>query len=239
LDRAVDTMDHWIATGAREYVCITGMHGVMESRADPKLREIHNASGLTTPDGMPMVWAGRRVGAPISRVYGPDLMEAVFAEAVRKGWTHYFLGGAPGVGQELVAKMVERFPGLVIAGTNCPPFRQLTAEEDAALVETINQAGPDIVWVCLGTPKQEHWMAVHRESLNASVLVGVGAAFDLLAGTLRQAPKWMQHNGLEWLYRLAVEPKRLWRRYLLNIPRFLIGMAIHPPVMMTSRPPGE
>jgi N-acetylglucosaminyldiphosphoundecaprenol N-acetyl-beta-D-mannosaminyltransferase len=229
LDRSVEIIGRWIDDSAREYVCVTGMHGVMESRADPELRAIHNQSGLTTPDGMPMVWAGRRAGASISRVYGPDLMHAVFAAAQRAGWSSYLVGGAPGVADQLMARMDQQYPGLRWAGAQSPPYRALREPETQALLRDINHAQPDLIWVGLGTPKQERWMAAHRHELDAPVLVGVGAAFDILAGTLRQAPRWMQRSGLEWAYRLAVEPRRLWRRYLVNIPRFALAILRHPP----------
>jgi len=229
LDASVELFGQWIDERDRQYVCVTGMHGVMESQADPELRQIHNASGLTTPDGMPMVWAGRRAGGRISRVYGPDLIDAVLSRAVGSGWTSYFLGGSDDVLARLVEALRIRYPGLGVAGCDSPPFRALSAEEDRALVERINAAQPDIVWVGLGTPKQERFMAAHRGALEAPVLVGVGAAFDLLAGTLPQAPVWVQQHGLEWAFRLVIEPKRLWRRYLLNIPRFAVKMALRPP----------
>jgi N-acetylglucosaminyldiphosphoundecaprenol N-acetyl-beta-D-mannosaminyltransferase len=229
LPSTVDIFTDWIARERRQYVCVTGMHGVMESQVDATLRDIHNSSGLTTPDGMPMVWAGRRAGARISRVYGPDLMDAVLSRAVQAGWSSYFLGGSEDVLAKLVDTLEDRYPGLAVAGYESPPFRPLSQEEDTALVDRVNAAAPDIVWVGLGTPKQERFMASHRQRLRAPVLVGVGAAFDLVAGTLPQAPPWMQRNGLEWAFRLGAEPRRLWRRYLLNGPRFAIGMVRNPP----------
>ena len=229
LQSTVDIFEGWIAAHASHYVCVTGMHGVMESQSDSALRDIHNRSGLTTPDGMPMVWAGRRCGAAISRVYGPDLMHAVLARANELGWSNYFLGGAPGAIECLLDSLHGSYPDLVVSGHACPPFRPLSAEEDASLVAQINAAAPDVIWVGLGTPKQERWMSEHRAALHAPVLVGVGAAFDLVSGRLAQAPPWMQRNGLEWLYRMKVEPRRLWRRYLLNIPRFALALLRRPP----------
>ena len=229
LGTTVDIFDGWITSRALHYVCVTGMHGVMEAQTDSALKDIHNRSGLTTPDGMPMVWAGRRCGAKISRVYGPDLMHAVLARANQLGWSNYFLGGAPGAIESLLESLRDAYPGLVVAGQACPPYRPLSPEEDASLVAQINAAAPDIVWIGLGTPKQERWMSEHRATLDAPVLVGVGAAFDLVSGRLAQAPQWMQRNGLEWLYRLRVEPRRLWRRYLLNIPRFAVALLRRPP----------
>jgi N-acetylglucosaminyldiphosphoundecaprenol N-acetyl-beta-D-mannosaminyltransferase len=228
--RACAEIRRWIETGAREYVCVTGVHGVMESQRDPELRAIHNASGLTVPDGMPLVWMSRRAGvADVARVYGPDLMLDVLSEAADRGWSSFFYGGKEGVPELLAQKLTERFPGLEVAGTYSPPFRALTADEDADVVRRINEAAPDLVWVGLSTPKQERWMASHRAALQAPALLGVGAAFDFHAGLLRQAPERLQRAGLEWAFRLAVEPRRLWRRYLSNNPRFLYAVSRRPP----------
>ncbi len=220
--RAVETVEHWIAAGERHYVCVTGVHGVMESRRDPALRAIHNAAGLVTADGMPLVWLSRRRGHPeAERVYGPDLMLALCERAAARGYRHYLMGGAPGTPARLAERLVARFPGLQIVGTHSPPFRAMTPDEDAELVARINAARPDIVWVGLSTPKQERWMAAHRPALSASALIGVGAAFDFLSGLKRQAPVWMRRSGLEWLFRMATEPRRLARRYLVNNTAFL------------------
>jgi N-acetylglucosaminyldiphosphoundecaprenol N-acetyl-beta-D-mannosaminyltransferase len=219
---AIQTVAAWIASGERQYVCITGVHGVMESCRDPALREVHNAAGLVTPDGMPLVWLGRARGhSRMRRVYGPDLMLALCEWSVRQGVRHYFYGGADGVADRLAARLQQRFPGLVVAGTFSPPFRPLDPDEDDAVVRRINATEPDIVWVGLSTPKQERWMHAHRERLTAPVMIGVGAAFDFLAGLKRQAPRWMQRTGLEWSFRLATEPRRLWKRYLVNNPWFV------------------
>lgn len=230
---AVAEIVGWVERGERQYVCVTGVHGVMESQRDAALAAIHNASGLTTPDGMPMVWAGRHAGAKhMDRVYGPDLMLEVLAVAARRGWSSFFYGAAPGVPAELARRLQERFPDLQVAGCHSPPFRPLTAEEDAAEVAAINAAKPALVWVGLSTPKQERWMAAHRDRLDAPVLLGVGAAFDLHAQRLAQAPRWMQRSGLEWLFRLFKEPRRLWRRYLRNNPRFVISIVRRPPTLL-------
>lgn len=219
---ALQTIAGWISQGQSHYVCVTGVHGVMESQRDAELRWIHNAAGLVTPDGMPLVWLSRLLGfRDVRRVYGPDLMLAVCARSALQGYRHFFYGGAPGVAEQLAGCLRQRFPGLAIAGTYCPPFRPLTREEDVAVVEQINAAQPDIVWVGLSTPRQEQWMATHVQRLHAPVLIGVGAAYDFLSGVKRQAPGWMQHSGLEWFFRLLQEPRRLWRRYLSNNPRFL------------------
>jgi N-acetylglucosaminyldiphosphoundecaprenol N-acetyl-beta-D-mannosaminyltransferase len=230
--QAVAEITRWVEDGEQHYVCVTGVHGVMEARRDPELRRIHNASGLTTPDGMPMVWAGHRAGVPqMERVYGPDLMLEVCARAAERGWSSFFYGGAQGVPELLAARLTARFPGFKVAGTWSPPFRPLTPEEDQAVVERINRSGADLVWVGLSTPKQERWMAAHAGRLDAKALLGVGAAFDIHAGLLPQAPAWMQRSGLEWLYRLGREPRRLWRRYLRNNPRFVVEILRRPPVL--------
>lgn len=224
LPLAIETISSWIAERRQRYVCITGAHGVMESRHDTALRVIHNRAGLVTPDGMPLVWMARLLGHPRTRrVYGPDLMRALSALSAERGYRQFYYGGNPGVAEDLAAILSETYPGLAVAGTLSPPFRPLTAEEDAAIVAQINAARPDIVWVGLSTPKQERWMAGHAGRLDAPVMIGVGAAFDFLAGKKAQAPLWMQRNGLEWLFRLCQEPRRLSRRYLWIVPGFLMA----------------
>ncbi len=219
---ALETINNWIARGHKSYVTITGVHGVMESQSDPELKRIHNAAGLVTPDGMPMVWMNKLAGnSHVSRVYGPDLMLAVCKESQTRNYKHFFYGGADGVADLLVSKLKEKFPQLQVVGTYCPPFRKLTPDEDRQLVEQVNASGADIVWVGLSTPKQEYWMSEHVGRLNSPVMVGVGAAFDFHAGLKSQAPAWMQKTGLEWFFRLCTEPKRLWKRYLRNNPLFV------------------
>ncbi len=219
----VETIQTWIATRAQHYVCITGVHGVIESQSDAELRAIHNAAGLVTPDGMPLVIMARRLGHEnTSRVYGPDLMRAMSALSPAHGYRHFYYGGGDGVAERLKSALARACPGLNVVGTITPPFRALTREEDDAIVDHINAARADIVWVGLSTPKQERWMAAHVGRLNAPVLIGVGAAFDFLAGDKMQAPAWMQRNALEWAFRLATEPRRLWRRYLTIVPKFIL-----------------
>ena len=222
MDTALEVIDRWITAGAHQYVCVAGVHGVMESQRDERLRQIHNAAGLVTPDGMPLVWLSRLHGwRNTRRVYGPDLMLDACERSLATGYRHFFYGGHEGVPDRLAERLRRRLPGLIVAGTYAPPFRPLNADEDEEIVHRINDAKPDIVWVGLGTPKQEHWMAQHRHRLTASVLIGVGAAFDFHAGLKRQAPRWMQQSGLEWLFRLGTEPRRLWQRYLVNNPLFV------------------
>jgi N-acetylglucosaminyldiphosphoundecaprenol N-acetyl-beta-D-mannosaminyltransferase len=219
---AVETIESWIAGRQSQYVCITGVHGVMESLRNPEIQRIHNEAGLVTPDGMPLVWVSRLRGfAGVDRVYGPDLMLDLCASSPVKGYRHFLYGGREGVADRLAASLRGRFPGLEVVGTYCPPFRPLTEEEDARVVDQVNGSRADIVWVGLGTPKQECWMAAHLGRLDVPVMIGVGAAFDFHAGLVAQAPRWIQRSGLEWLYRLMHEPRRLWRRYLFNNPSFL------------------
>jgi N-acetylglucosaminyldiphosphoundecaprenol N-acetyl-beta-D-mannosaminyltransferase len=233
---ALELIEGWISNGDRQYVCVTGVHGIIESQRDPGLRDAHNRSGLTTPDGMPLVWAGRAAGArTMERVYGPDLMLAFCDLAKARGFSSFFYGGRPGVANRLARRLEDLYPGLRVAGTYSPPFRAPSAAEDEEIVRLINEARPDVVWVGLGTPKQELWMAAHTAALDASVLIGVGAAFDIHAGLSPQAPRWMQRSGLEWAFRLAHEPRRLWRRYLYSNPRFLADIAKAPPRLVTPR----
>jgi N-acetylglucosaminyldiphosphoundecaprenol N-acetyl-beta-D-mannosaminyltransferase len=219
---ALRSLDAWIQARTPNYVCVTGVHGVMECQYDEDLRRIHENAGLVTTDGMPLVWLAHIKGLRhVERVYGPDLMLACCAASVGKGYRHFFYGGAEGVAQLLADRLAARFPGLIVAGVYTPPFRPLTTDEEQALVETINASEADIVWVGLSTPKQERWMAEHVGRLGVPVLIGVGAAFDFHAGVKRQAPRWMRRSGLEWLFRLLAEPGRLGRRYLINNPSFV------------------
>lgn len=204
------------------YICCGTAHGLVEARRDPELRKSFNAARFTTPDGMPLVWLGHAAGhARVERVYGPDLMLAACDAGRARGLRHYFFGGAPGVACALADKLRARFPGLEVAGAFTPPFRPLTPGEFARLRDDIARTQADVVWIGLGTPKQEKFMAAHALELEAGLLVGVGAAFDFHSGRVRQAPRWMQRSGLEWLFRLASEPRRLGARYLINNPRFV------------------
>ena len=220
---AVEAVERCIRERRRDYVCVTGVHGVMESRRDGALRDIHNRAGLVTPDGMPLVWLSHLLGrSRTQQVCGRDLMRALTAVSALHGYRQFYYGGGEGVAETLRQTLTAAYPGIVVAGVLCPPFRQLTREEDELVINTINATTPDIVWVGLSTPKQERWMAEHRGGINAPVMIGVGAAFDFLAGTKRQPPVWMQQNGLEWLFRLCSEPRRLWRRYTYIVPGFLL-----------------
>lgn len=227
MESALETITKWLRTGEKRYVCVTGVHGVMESQRDPALKAIHNAAGMVTPDGMPLVVLSRLSGrGHVDRVYGPDLMLEVCRRFEGTSVRHYLYGAKPATLQALEDRLRERFPKIKIAGSYSPPFRALTADEVRDVTNRINEADAGIVWVGLSTPKQERWMSEFRPLLNAPVLIGVGAAFDFHAGLVSQAPRWVQRSCLEWLYRLTQEPKRLWRRYLVNNPVFLFLISL-------------
>jgi len=223
-DRAREFLFDAVRHGAHGYVAVTGVHGVSEAQRDPNLRDILNRALLVTPDGMPLVWMGKLEGHPsIRRVYGPDLMLNLCEHSIVHGFSHFLYGGVSGVAEQLQQELESRFPGLKIVGTYTPPFRGLNDVELRDLQERVRLARPDFFWVGLSTPKQEHFMAQYMSILpEAKILIGVGAAFDLLIGRVRQAPRWMQRSGLEWLFRLTQEPRRLAKRYLVNNPLFII-----------------
>ena len=202
-----------------KYIAVTGMHGVMEAQHSARFKEILNHASLIVADGMPLVWVGKAHRFALRRrVYGPELMET-FCRVTGERFSHFFYGGAPGVADRLAAVMKERF-GIRVAGAYTPPFRHLTPREESDLMDLLRTSCPDILWVGLSTPKQEAWMAEYRERAGVPVLVGVGAAFDFFTGRTRQAPEWMRESGLEWLFRLATEPRRLWRRYVIYGSKF-------------------
>jgi len=212
----------WARRAESRYVCVANVHMTMEAYDAPDFRRIVNAADLVTPDGMPLVWMLRRLGVPgQDRVAGPELLPRICEAAAREGVPVGFYGGKPEVLDGLTKRLKTRFPGLQVAYAYSPPFRPLTPEEDERVVEEINASGARILFVGLGCPKQERWMAAHKGKVQA-VMLGVGAAFDFHAGRMPLAPKWMQRAGLEWLFRLLTEPRRLWRRYVRHNPRFVI-----------------
>jgi N-acetylglucosaminyldiphosphoundecaprenol N-acetyl-beta-D-mannosaminyltransferase len=223
---AIAVLQSWIADReGYHYVAVTGMHGISESVSDPKFRAALDAASLVVCDGMPLVWLGRLRGHDLARrVYGPELMET-FCQTTGAQYRHFFYGGAEGVPEGL-AKALQSRHGIQVAGCYSPPFRPLTPEEDKAVVAMIEDAHPDVLWIGLSTPKQERWMYEHRDKLTVPAVLGVGAAFDLNTGRLNQAPRWMRENGFEWLFRLWTEPKRLWRRYLVNGPVFVWNVGL-------------
>lgn len=201
------------------------VHTVVEATRSPKLRSALTTAWMVCTDGLPLAWVARLRGADAERVCGPDVMLTLCDRGRALGLRHYFVGGGEGVADQLAAALSERFPGIAVAGTATPPFRELTEPEDAALVEAINVAAPDIVWVGLGSPKQELWAEAHAARLATGLILAVGAAFDFHSGRLRRAPRWMRRVGLEWLFRLIMEPRRLLRRYLVTNSQFLILLA--------------
>jgi N-acetylglucosaminyldiphosphoundecaprenol N-acetyl-beta-D-mannosaminyltransferase len=226
-DRTLDWVDAAVVLGAREYLCVAAVHTVMESREDDALRAAVDGAAFTVPDGQPLAWALRKLGHEIdARVYGPELMERACERAASSGQRFYLYGGRDEQAfAQLAANLLDRYPQLQLAGGYSPPHRPLTDAELDEVAARINAARPDVVWVGIGVPKQEKWMAAMRDRLDAPVLIGVGAAFDFHAGLIPQAPGWMQRRGLEWLFRLLQEPRRLWKRYARHNPRFVAGFA--------------
>jgi N-acetylglucosaminyldiphosphoundecaprenol N-acetyl-beta-D-mannosaminyltransferase len=222
----VRRMSGWIEEGQHgHYVAVTGMHGMVEARQNEKFKSILNQASLVVADGMPLVWIGRRHGFKMGRrVYGPELMET-FCRDTGGRYTHFFYGGATGVAHYLGEVLGGRF-GIRVVGSYSPPFRPLHAAEVHELAGLIECARPDVLWVGLSTPKQEAWMAEYRNLLKVPVMIGVGAAFDFLSGRTSQAPFWMREHGLEWLFRLITEPRRLWRRYLVGGFKFVWNVAL-------------
>ena len=224
---AIKILESWIQErGPARYVAVTGMHGVSVSREDAEFGGILSGASLVVPDGMPLVWLGRWQGFKHMRrrVYGPELMET-FCRETGSRYRHFFYGGAPGVADALARAEQERY-GIEIAGTYCPPFRPLTEAEETEVQRLVDESRPDVLWVGLSTPKQERWMYEHRNVLRVPVMLGVGAAFDLNTGRLKQAPRWMRENGLEWLFRMCAEPRRLWQRYMVNGSKFLWAVCL-------------
>jgi N-acetylglucosaminyldiphosphoundecaprenol N-acetyl-beta-D-mannosaminyltransferase len=216
------TIGQWIGEKRRDYVSFCTADVVLQAYDNQELSEIVNRAGIAAPDGMPLVWLGRLLTrTDVQRVYGPDMMLKICAHGISDGWRHFFYGGTQDVLNDLTAALRKRFPDMVIAGQFAPPFRALTLDEEAEIAGIINGAEPDLVWVGLGTPKQDFWIGRFRGKLEAPVLLAVGAAFNFHAGHVAQAPRWMMALGLEWLFRLGTEPKRLWKRYLVGVPRFL------------------
>jgi N-acetylglucosaminyldiphosphoundecaprenol N-acetyl-beta-D-mannosaminyltransferase len=227
MDIACGEIARRIEEGAGSYFIFRDVNGIVSANDDDKLLEAHEAAGFVAPDGMPLVWLARAMGfRRVERVYGPDFLLEICRRYERAGYRHYFFGSTPEVTGKLVAELTRRFPGLEIVGHYSPPFRSVASQPEPDDLERIRAADPDIVWVGLGTPKQERWMHTHSPHLPGAMLMGVGAAFDFHSKSKRQAPRWMQTTGLEWSFRLMTEPRRLWRRYLVGIPRFLLLLLI-------------
>ncbi len=222
LQVALSNAEQWIAGGQPGFICVTGVHGVMEARSDPTLRRIITEAVMNVPDGMPLTWIGRLQGhSEMDRVFGPDFMLALCKIAAQRGYRVFLYGGKPGVAQELKEKLQNEARGLQVVGIYTPPFVPLNAEQEQEVLAQIQKSKPHIVWVGLSTPKQERFMAEYIERFQVPLMVGVGAAFDFHTGRIRDCPGWIKRAGLQWLHRLIQDPKRLWRRYLTNIPAFV------------------
>lgn len=209
-----------------DYICVSNVHTTVTSYEDDEYRRIQNNALMAIPDGNPLAQEARRRGySEIKRTTGPDLMMEVFRQSVAHGWRHYFYGSTQAVQEKMLARLQQEYPGLQIAGTEAPPFRAATDEEDYLSVERINQAQPDFIWVGLGAPKQERWMAAHQGRVQG-LMIGVGAGFDFFSGNVKRAPEWMQRHSLEWLYRLVQDPKRLFQRYWSTNLKFIWNATI-------------
>ncbi len=227
LEEAVTLSGCLLQSGARGYICLTGVHGVMEARRDPQLRRILNEAVLCLPDGMPTVWVGRAQGhRQMARVYGPDYMLAMCRFSLARGHRHFLYGGQPGVAELLQLKLQHKLPNIQIVGIYTPPFLALSEAQERDLRGQISECKPDVFWVGLSTPKQERFMAEHIGKLDVPLMAGVGAAFDIHAGLVSDSPDWIKACGLQWLDRLRKEPRRLWRRYLQNNPAFVWNIAM-------------
>lgn len=222
MESALQKIEALLDHGDRGYICVTGAQGIIEAQDDRSYRNILNSAFLTTPDGMPTVWLGKYHGfRDMGRVYGPRLMLGLCNNSVAKGYRHFFYGGRPGIAEKLKAELTRKYPGLQIVGTYTPPFRPLTPEEETDLISQVQASGANVLWCGLGTPKQERFMVSHLDRLPVQLMIGVGAAFDILSGTTREAPEWVLRTGLTSIFRVCQEPRRLWKRYLLNNPRFM------------------
>ena len=227
LDMAVDLADRWIAAQKPGYICVTGVHGVMEAQKDAEFLSTLNHAFINTPDGMPMSWVGHLQGhSQMDRVFGPDFMAAMCQLSAERGYRHFLYGGEPGVAEFLKEALQRRFPGLRVVGTYTPPFRSLTATEEDEVLAQVQATKPHILWVGLSTPKQERFMDHYIDRLKVPLLVGVGAAFDYHTGRIRDCPRWVKRAGLQWLHRLLQDPKRLWKRYLRNNPAFVWNIVL-------------
>lgn len=219
---ACEHIERWIKTRRRTYVCVAPVSTIVDCQDDLDYRNVVNCADMVTPDGMPLVWLGKLSGdRDVERTYGPDLMLTLCSISQERGYTHYLYGGTNKTCQLLEEALKKRFPRLNIIGRFSPPYRSDFIEENVGVIDEINRLGVDILWVGLGSPKQDFWIYQHRDQLNVPVILGVGAAFDFLSGVKRQAPRWMQKCGLEWFFRLCCEPKRLWKRYLMGNTKFI------------------
>jgi N-acetylglucosaminyldiphosphoundecaprenol N-acetyl-beta-D-mannosaminyltransferase len=228
LKSATDLCDQWIqSTKGPGYVCVTGVHGVMEAHGNCEVRRVLNHAWMNVPDGMPMSWVGRLQGyRNMDRVFGPDLMMAMCELSVERGYRSFLYGGKPGVAELLSKTLQKKIPGFQVVGTYTPPFRGLTEDEEGDVLARVRESRPDIIWVGLSTPKQEQFMARYVDYFQVPLMFGVGAAFDFHTGTIRDCAPWIKRTGFQWFHRLVQDPKRLWKRYVRNNPAFLWYIAM-------------
>lgn len=220
-ETVMEIIQRWRANGESNYITITNPHSVMLCHRDEKMREATARANLTAPDGVGIILAANLLGYKSKgRVTGPTLMLKLCDWGRKYNYRHFFFGGAEGIADRLAERLSKLYPGLDVVGTHCPPFRELSPEEDKCIIEKINATKPDIIWVSLGAPKQEKWMAAHSKQVNATVMIGVGAAFDFHSGNIKWSPAWVRKLGIEWAYRLIQNPRRMWRRNL-DSPIFL------------------
>jgi len=222
LERACSIVDESIQMDRKGYVCVAPVSTIVSCQESGEYKEIVNNAEMVAPDGMPLVWLAKMMGhKEVRRTYGPDLMLTLCDMGQEKGYRHFLYGGSQEASEKMVTTLKKKFPNINIVGRYSPPFRESTVEENEKVIDLINNTQTDILWVGLGAPKQDYWMKNNRDKLDASMMIGVGAAFDFLAGTKKQAPIWMRNAGLEWVFRLCSEPKRLWKRYLIGNTRFI------------------
>ena len=227
MDQALQRVSALLASGLRAYVCVAGVHGVMEAQRQPELSRSYRGAAMVVPDGMPLVWVGRWQGfAAMRRVTGPDVMLEVMTRPEFSHYSHFFYGGVAGVAEELKQCFLERNPQARIVGVKTPPFHSLSRSEEDELIDEVARLAPDVFWVGIGCPKQELFMARMLGKLDTKLMVGVGAAFDYHTGRIRDCAEWVKRAGLQWLHRLMQDPRRLWRRYLRNNPEFIVRIAL-------------
>ncbi len=252
LHTAIEFVENSIGSQSSGYVCVTGVHGVMEANRDLEFRSILDSALLVLPDGMPTIWVGRcQKHREMKRVFGPDFMSEVCSRSAKNRYSHFLYGGKPGVAEDLQRCLEKKYPEINIVGTFTPPFRPLNTREQNGLVDTIARLKPDIVWVGLSTPKQERFMADMVGRIDCKLMIGVGAAFDIHTNRVNDAPLWIKNIGLQWMHRLCQEPRRLWKRYLINNSMFLwyLGLQLagirrvrlidEPPLCTVNGEPGE
>jgi N-acetylglucosaminyldiphosphoundecaprenol N-acetyl-beta-D-mannosaminyltransferase len=232
----MDVIEYWRQNNESNYITITNPHSVMLCYQQKHMMTATKSAGMTLPDGIGIVMAANILGFPHNgRIAGPDLMLKLCDHGREQNYRHYFYGGAEGVADKLAERLSKKYPGLKVAGKYCPPFRELSEQEDSDIVEMINDTKPDVLWVGLGAPKQEKWMYDHLDRIKAAAMIGVGAAFDFHSGNVARAPGWTHACGMEWFHRLVVDPKRMWRRYIVNSPLFLLKVMAQKISMLSGK----